>query len=88
MEHKIDLEKKAKNSLILGVIGMVAWLLPLAGFPVTIVGIVAASKGLKSKKRGLALAGLILSIIGLVLTMINAFWGAYLGATGQHALLQ
>jgi hypothetical protein len=45
-------------------------------------------KGMKSTSHGMAVAGLTLSIIGLVLTIINAAIGAYLGATGQHPLLQ
>lgn len=66
-----ELTEKAKTSLILGIIGLIAWLLPLAGYPITIVGIVKASKSLKCSKSGMATAGLVLSIIGLVLTVIN-----------------
>lgn len=35
----------------------------------------------------MATAGIVLSIIGLVLTVINGAWGAYLGMTGQHTLI-
>ena len=76
--------KKPVTSLVLGIVGMVAWCIPLAGVPVTIVGIVFGAKGLSSTSdRGMAIAGLTLSIIGLVLSVINAIYGAYLGATGQ-----
>lgn len=66
---------------------MVAWILPLAGYPVAIVGIVKSVGGLNSSKRGWAIAGLVLSIIGLVFTAANSLYGAYLGATGQHPFL-
>jgi hypothetical protein len=79
---------KALASLILGVIGLLAWCLPILGLPITITGIVLASKSLRTRSRGLAIAGLILCIVGLVFSVINMAWGAYLGATGQHPLLK
>lgn len=79
--------KKAKTSLILGIVGMFAWFIPLFGLPINIVGIVFASKGLQSSKRKLALIGITLSIMGLVLSIVNASIGAYLGATGQHPVV-
>ena len=78
---------KAIASLVLGLVGLIAWCLPLIGFPVSIVGIVMGSRGMKSDKRGMATAGLVLSIICLAATLVNAGWGCYLGATGQHPLL-
>ncbi len=74
-------------SLILGIFGLLAWFIPLFGAPITIVGLVLGIRGLPSSNRGLAVAGIVLSIIGLVLTIINASIGAYLGATGQHPLI-
>ncbi len=67
---------KATTSLILGYIGLLAWIIPLFGLPITITGLVMGIKG-NSK------AGTILCIIGLVLTIINSAIGAYKGATGQ-----
>ncbi len=78
---------KAKTSLILGIVGLIAWLLPIVGIPVTIVGIVKGVQAWKSSKHTLAVAGVVLSIIGLVLSIINMAIGAYLGATGQHPLV-
>lgn len=69
----------ALAGLILGIIGIIAWLIPLFGFPVTIVGIVLAALGRRStSRRGMALAGLILSIVGLVLSFGNCALGIYL----------
>jgi uncharacterized membrane protein len=74
---------KAVTSLVLGIVGMLAWLLPIIGLPVTITGLVFGVRSLNSANKGIAIAGLTLSIIGIVLTIINASIGAYMGATGQ-----
>lgn len=56
----------------MGIISAVAWLLPIAGLPCSIVGIVL---GCKSPKK----LGLWLSIAGLILTIVNAVIGAIIG---------
>lgn len=83
--EKVENKKssKATASLVLGIIGMVAWILPIAGLPIQIVALVFGIKTINSNKKGFAISGITLSIIGLVLTIINAAIGAYLGATGQ-----
>ncbi len=78
---------KATASVVLGAIGLLAWFIPLFGAPITIVGLIMGIKGLKSAKRGRAIVGIVLSVIGLILTVINAGIGAYLGATGQHPIV-
>ncbi len=74
---------KAIASLCLGLFGLVAWFLPIIGFPVTITGLVLGIKSLNGPRNGIATAGIVLCIIGLVLSTANAAIGAYLGATGQ-----
>jgi hypothetical protein len=81
------LAKKATTSLVLGIIGLVAWVFPLIGLPVTIAGLVFGIKGWKSTKHTLAVAGVVLSIVGLIFTIVNMSIGAYMGATGQHPLV-
>ena len=78
-------EKKGMSiaSMVLGIVGFIAWCLPLVGFPVTIVGLVLGILGIKKGGKGRAIAGIIMSSITLVLTLINSIWGAYLGMTGQ-----
>lgn len=72
-----ETDKKASVGFILGLISIIAWLLPLAGYPVSICGIVYSSKGLKSStNKGKAIAGLVLSIVFLVFTSINSLAGA------------
>jgi uncharacterized membrane protein len=74
---------KAVTSLVLGIVGMLAWLLPIIGLPVSITGLVFGVRSMNSVNKGMAIAGLTLSIIGVVLSIINASIGAYMGATGQ-----
>lgn len=78
---------QAKASLILGLVGVIAWTIPLVGLPVTIAGIVLGAHGRRSHLRMMATVGLVLSIVFLVLALVNTGWGAYLGATGKHALV-
>ncbi len=74
---------KAIASFVLGIIGLVTWIVPLLGFPITIIGLVLASLSLNRGQKGKAVVGLVLCILGLVATIINSAIGAYLGATGQ-----
>lgn len=70
-------DKNATTGMILGIIAVIAWLLPLVGYPVTICGIVFSTKGLRSvTKKGNAIAGLILSVAFLIATLVNSFLGA------------
>ena len=74
-----EIDSSANTGFILGLVSIVAWILPLAGYPVTICGIVFSSKGLKSTvNSGKAVAGLILSILFLVVTLINSAMGVLL----------
>jgi hypothetical protein len=74
---------RAIASLCLGLFGLIAWFLPIIGFPVTITGLVLGIKSLSGPRNGMATTGIVLCIIGLVLSTANAAIGAYLGATGQ-----
>ncbi len=71
---------KAIISLVLGCCGIVAWIIPLFGFPVTIAGLILGIMGMKSNRRGIAIAGVVLSILFLILTIGNSAVGAYMGA--------
>lgn len=70
---------KAVASLVLGLVGIVAWIIPLCGYPVTIVGLVMGIKGLNSEKRNMAIAGIVLCIIFLIACIINSVIGAIIG---------
>ena len=70
---------RAVASLILGLVSIVTWLFPIAGYITTIRAIVFATKGRHSEKKGMATAGLVLGIIFLVVTLLNSILGAVLG---------
>jgi hypothetical protein len=44
-------------------------------------------KGLETTKRRRAITGITLCLFGLFITIVNASIGAYLGATGQHPVV-
>lgn len=78
-------DKCASVGLILGLISIVAWIIPLFGYPTTICGIVFSSKGLNSiSNKGKTIAGLVLSIIFLVLTLINSIAGAIITVANYY----
>ena len=81
--HRRNRMGSAVTSLVLGILGMLAWIIPLFGLPITIVGLVLGCRSVSGDGRGMAIAGIVLNTIGLVLTVINGAIGAYLGATGQ-----
>lgn len=74
--------KKGIISLVLGIIGLIAWALPIIGAPVTIVGLILGVKGRGTNHKKLATAGIVLCIIGLFATVVNGAIGSYKGATG------
>ena len=70
---------RAVASLVLGLVSIVTWLFPIAGYITTILAIVFATKGRHSEKKGMATAGLVLGIVFLVVTLLNSIFGAILG---------
>lgn len=74
----MEQNKKSNAGFVLGIISLIAWLLPLAGYPVSIVGLVLSIKAKKNPENKTAIAGIILSIIGLVLTCLNSLLGVIL----------
>jgi hypothetical protein len=73
---------QAMISLILGIVGLTAWCIPLAGLPVGLAGMIYGVKGLTTQGRNLAIAGLILSIICFLLSLANAILGAVIASSG------
>jgi len=71
--------KKAVASLVISIIGLIAWLLPLVGLPVSIAGLIFGLKSLKSDKRKMAIIGIVYSIAGLCASIITiaklVLWG-------------
>jgi hypothetical protein len=61
---------KATASLVLGILSIFGALVPLIGLPLSIVGLVMASRGMRSSRAGQARAGLVLSLVGIALSAI------------------
>lgn len=76
--------KQANMGFIFGLVSIIAWIIPLFGFPVTICGIIFSIKGLSSENKTKAIIGLVLSIIFITITLINSIAGAVMGATGSY----
>ena len=85
--QKSSFPGKPLASLILGIIGLIAWIIPIIGFAVQIPGLILGIKSLKSEKKAMAIVGITLSIIGLVASIANASIGAYLGVIGEHEIV-
>ncbi len=66
---------KAAASMVLGIIGLVAWFIPLFGVPISVTGLVLGIVGLKSSKQGMAIAGIIMCVIELGLNVMSSFIG-------------
>ena len=76
--HKAD--KNAIAGFVLGLCSILAWFIPLFGYPVCICGIIFSAKGLNSQvNKGKAITGLVLSIIFLVFTFFNSLIGFFIG---------
>lgn len=81
INNSSNADKKATKGMIgfiLGLVSIIAWYIPLIGYPVTVCGIIFSSLGINSKNKGKAVAGLVLSIIFLIVTLINSILGAIL----------
>jgi hypothetical protein len=79
---------KATASLVLGICSLLLWLCPIIGAVVGIIGLVLGIQAKNVQRSGAATAGVVMSLIGLVLSAGNMAYGCYLGATGQHPLIQ
>lgn len=78
-------DKSATAGFVLGLVSIIAWFIPLFGYPISICGIVFSAKGLKSKtNKGKAIAGLVLSIVFLVFTFINSMAGLFIGLNNTY----
>lgn len=70
--------KKSKKPMILGIISLVAWIIPIVGAIVSVFGIVISSKRLKEDKCKAYKIGLVLNILGLVSSILYFAYSYYL----------
>lgn len=64
-------QKTSKLPLVLGIIAMIAWLIPILGLGVSIGGIISSIGKMKSENSKISKIGLILCIIGVVASLLN-----------------
>ena len=64
-------------ALIFGVLGIIAWILPLVGYPITIGGLVLGIVGYNSDHSSRAMIGIVLSVVFLIATIASAIYGFY-----------
>ncbi len=58
------------TSLVLGIIGSVAWIVPIVAIPINVVGIVLGSINMKnSKHKGIAISGFVINIVFLLVAI-------------------
>lgn len=76
----LSVSKKATTALVLSIIGLVAWIIPLLGLPITVIGLILSIKRLESDRKK-AIFALVLSIVGLILTVVSFSIGSYIGWT-------
>ena len=74
-------------SLVLGIIGMLAWCFAICGVVICIVGLILGIKDLKGPKRTIAIWGVSLNGIGLALSVINLIAGLLMMASGTHPMM-
>lgn len=76
-------EKKGMSiaSMVLGIVGLIAWCIPIIGGPVGVVGLILGIVGMKKGGKGMAIAGIIMSVITIILAVINAIAGAALAVS-------
>ena len=80
---------KFSSSLIFGAIGAVAWFLPIAGLPISLIGIGLGVSHLSDyPQRRYARLGIWLNVIGLMASVANAAVGAYMGYHGLFSWQQ
>lgn len=56
----------AMASALLGLISLFAWLSPVIGGPISVVGLLLGIKGTAGDKKAVAVAGMVMSLLGLI----------------------
>ena len=79
-------DNRATAGMVLGIIALLAWILPLAGLPVALIGLLLAMRAHKIVKSGMSRAGIVLCAIGIMLSGAHGIAGAYLATAGKDSL--
>ena len=73
----------ARNSVKIGIVMLVAWVVPLLGIILAVAGLVLGITSYSAKKDSLARAGIFLNSLGLFLAMINLSVSIYFLFSGD-----
>ena len=65
-----NISGSSTTSLVLGLIGIVAWIVPFIGYIVTIIGFILGIIGVKKDGSGRAIAGIVLCVIFFAITVL------------------
>ncbi|MGM0688607.1 MAG: hypothetical protein ACQESO_03390 [Bacillota bacterium] len=72
----------ARNSVKVGIIMLVAWLIPLFGLLLAIAGLTMGVNSYSLSRRDMARAGIFLNSLGIGLSLINISVGLYFILSG------
>ncbi len=75
--------KVARNSVKIGIVMLIAWVIPLLGIIFAVIGLVLGITSFSSKKEDLARAGILLNSLGLFLAIINLSVSIYFLFSGD-----
>lgn len=70
-------------ALVMGILGLLAWCIPIVGFPVGIIALVFGIVAINKSNKAMSIAGIVMGVICLIATVINGAIGAYMGYNGQ-----
>jgi len=70
--YSVTKNSGATASFVLGIIGIVFWLVPIFAYPLNIVGLVLGVRAKKISITNKGTAGFVLSLVGLILTSIRS----------------
>ncbi len=73
----------ARNSVKIGIIMLIAWIIPLVGLILAIIGLVTGAISYADSKSVMARAGIFLNSLGLGLAMLNIIVTFYLFLSGD-----
>lgn len=77
---------KAIASFVLGVLGLIFWILPLLGLIVGVIALVFGTQSVRSRHRKLSIAGIVLATVALLLSLMALTYNLQNMDTQQAAL--
>jgi zinc-ribbon domain len=66
---------KATAAMVLGIISLIAWLIPLVGIPVTVLALVFGIRHRHAVNHGQAVAGIVMGSISIPLILFSIYIG-------------